>query len=85
MLAYELVESGYKSCGYKRSMGTKRLVTDDANHFFLSLKISRASAVQIDETGTNQRSHNRTKQMLVLMRGKNWINMEKTSQSTVEN
>ena len=78
MVAYELVESGYKtsepgyeSCGYKRSMGTKQLVTDDANHFFLSLKINGASAVQIEETGTNQRSHNRTKQMLVLMRGKN--------------
>ena len=31
-------------------VGMKRLVTDDANHFFLSLKISGASAVQIEET-----------------------------------
>ena len=41
MVGYELVESGYEtsepgyeSYGYKRSMGTKQLVTDDANHFF---------------------------------------------------
>ena len=45
MLAYELVESGYetsepgyKSSGNKRSLGTKRLVTDDANHFFFKSK-----------------------------------------------